>query len=212
MDKVCRDCGETKPLAEYFASPRNAGGYSPTCKPCYAARQARYKMRPKKEDAPDGMKRCWRCKNAKPPADFPRNRGFHDGLDRTCRACVAERNAKYSRENREHLAAAALRRYHADPLRYADYELKKTYGLEPGAYDRILAAQDGKCGICGTDDPGSRTRRRTRRFAVDHCHDTGAVRGLLCSNCNRGIGYLKHSKDALLAAVKYLTSAESTSA
>ncbi len=208
MEKVCRDCGETKPIAEYFKSPRNAGGYAPRCKTCYMAQQAAYRMRPPKDPAPEGMKRCWACKETKPEAEFSAHKGFHDGLNRTCRACNRANAAAYHKANRERIQDRHLKNYHADPLRYADYGLKKNYGIELGTYDTMLAAQEGKCAICGTDDPGSRTRRRTRRFAVDHCHDTGAIRGLLCSNCNRGIGYLKHSEENLLAAAKYLSSAK----
>jgi hypothetical protein len=204
MEKVCRDCGETKPTTEFFKATGYKDGLAIRCKPCYMAQQARYKMRPPRAQTPEGMKRCILCKQTLPIETFGNNKGYHDGLDRVCKPCSAARNAAYTRANRETLNRKQMERYYKDPLKYADYELKKTYGLAPGTYDQMLAAQGGKCAICGIDDPGTRTRRRTRRFAVDHCHDTGAVRGLLCSNCNRGIGYLKHSEENLLAAIRYL--------
>jgi hypothetical protein len=58
--------------------------------------------------------------------------------------------------------------------------IAKTYGLTSGEYDELLAAQGGKCAIC-------RGRPRSKRLAVDHNHDTGAVRGLLCSRCNHDL-------------------------
>ena len=139
MDKVCRDCGETKPIAEFFKSPRNAGGYAPRCKPCYMIQQAGYRKKPPREETPPGTKRCWMCKTIKPSADFSANKDFHDGLNRGCRACTNARSATYDLANRESLNAKQLARYYADPLRYADYGLKKRLGLPMGSYDKMLA-------------------------------------------------------------------------
>lgn len=55
--------------------------------------------------------------------------------------------------------------------------VQKTYGLAPGEYAQLLEQQDGRCAIC-------RRKPRNRRLAVDHDHNTGAVRGLLCHTCN----------------------------
>lgn len=71
------------------------------------------------------------------------------------------------------------------------------YGLSMDDYESILAKQKGICAICGTP-PGKRP------LSVDHCHDTGAVRGLLCHACNTGIGFLKDNTDLLKKAIKYL--------
>ena len=63
----------------------------------------------------------------------------------------------------------------------------------------MLAAQGGCCAICGTSDTGKR-----KAFAVDHNHDTGKIRGLLCSNCNTGIGNLRDNVELLERAIDYL--------
>jgi hypothetical protein len=65
----------------------------------------------------------------------------------------------------------------------------------------MLAKQRGVCAICKTEDPGP----RSNHFHIDHDHATGKVRGLLCNNCNRGIGLLKDSPSVLLQAHLYLT-------
>lgn len=75
--------------------------------------------------------------------------------------------------------------------------LYSRYGLTMDDYESILASQKGVCAICGMP-PGRRP------LSVDHCHDTGAVRGLLCHSCNTGIGFLKDSVDLLKKAAKYL--------
>lgn len=77
------------------------------------------------------------------------------------------------------------------------YNLKKFYGITPEEYDKILREQGGTCSIChGTETVG--------RLAVDHCHSTGRVRGLLCTNCNQAIGKLKDDSQLLRNAINYL--------
>jgi RNase P subunit RPR2 len=61
------------------------------------------------------------------------------------------------------------------------------------------AAVGGRCEICGTSD-----RQNGRLLAVDHCHDTGKLRGLLCSNCNTVLGLAKEQPAILLRAAEYL--------
>jgi hypothetical protein len=80
-------------------------------------------------------------------------------------------------------------------------DLKKKYGITPAQYDDMFDAQEGKCAIC--------TRHQLefkRRFDVDHNHDTGEVRGLLCHDCNRALGFLKDSPKNAEAALDYLNS------
>ena len=77
----------------------------------------------------------------------------------------------------------------------------KSYGLTLKDYDDVLARQSGACAICGSSDPKT---PRGGRFCVDHNHKTGEIRGLLCANCNRGIGLLGDSSEMLLTACAYL--------
>ena len=66
------------------------------------------------------------------------------------------------------------------------------------AYERMLYLQNGKCAICGREDNGA------RRFCVDHDHETGRIRGLLCGRCNTGLGFFEDNTEALRAALEYL--------
>lgn len=77
-------------------------------------------------------------------------------------------------------------------------QLRTAYGITLAEYNHILASQGGGCAICGTKP------KRYRRLDVDHDHETGAVRGILCSECNRGIGFLRDSPANLRAAADYL--------
>lgn len=74
---------------------------------------------------------------------------------------------------------------------------RRLYGITVEQYDAHVAAQGGTCAICGTAPE--------QRLAVDHDHDTGAVRGLLCFTCNAGLGLLGDSVVRLARALAYLT-------
>jgi len=78
------------------------------------------------------------------------------------------------------------------------WQLMRDYGLTTEEVNQRLQDQDLKCAICLTGDPGK------GGFQVDHDHDTGKFRGMLCSGCNRGIGFLRESADLLMRAAKYL--------
>lgn len=89
----------------------------------------------------------------------------------------------------------------ADPekykLRYRLMSVKRTYGLEKDVYLGMLEAQENKCLIC--------EREEGYRLCVDHCHATGKVRGLICIQCNTGIGQFKDDPELIKRALDYLT-------
>ena len=103
-----------------------------------------------------------------------------------------------------------MTKWHAD---HSDHELKyrklynanrkwlKRYGLTYATYVEMAAAQNWACAICHFVPSGE----GRDRLAVDHDHETGAVRGLLCQHCNRGIGQLHDDPDLLYAASEYLS-------
>lgn len=81
-------------------------------------------------------------------------------------------------------------------------ESLKQYDMTLSDYDKMLEKQGGRCKICSTDTP--RGQSTAGRFYVDHNHETGEVRGLLCNDCNTGIGLLKDSPLILSKAIEYL--------
>lgn len=123
------------------------------------------------------------------------------------------RNASYVQEGQRDWRtkegkAAQQREYRAtisDRLR--DERLRKTFGISLERYNEMLAEQGSVCAICG--EPESIERNgKPRRLAVDHCHDSKKVRGLLCGNCNPMIGYAKDNIQVLTKAIEYLRSHE----
>ena len=81
-----------------------------------------------------------------------------------------------------------------------ELHMKRTYGLDFKDYKEMLDKQGGVCAICSSPPPNN----RKTRLAIDHCHKTGKVRGLLCDRCNRSIGLLKDDISILKNAIKYL--------
>lgn len=86
-----------------------------------------------------------------------------------------------------------------------DANLRRDFGITSFDYDNIVENQGGVCAICKQPEIATRNGK-VKRLAVDHCHDTGIVRGLLCQLCNTMIGNAKDDTDRLLAAIEYLTS------
>ena len=80
-----------------------------------------------------------------------------------------------------------------------DAIIRRTYGITLQQYNQMLEDQNGVCAICGKAD-----EVEGRRMAIDHNHDTGEVRGLLCGTCNRGLGNFQDSIDMLKKATDYL--------
>ena len=80
---------------------------------------------------------------------------------------------------------------------YRDHRLRKTYGISAAEFDALLSGQGGRCAIC-------RGEESDRQWHVDHCHDTGNIRGVLCAKCNMGLGMFGESSARLSAAADYL--------
>jgi ribosomal protein S27AE len=84
--------------------------------------------------------------------------------------------------------------------------LTRTYGITLSDYEAMLEAQNRLCKLCGGEGFCMANHHKLR-LVVDHCHRSGAVRGLLCHNCNRALGLLKDNTQTLLNAIAYLEGA-----
>lgn len=96
---------------------------------------------------------------------------------------------------------ARQRRWRArNPMGRGDADRKRKYGLTPERYRLMLAQQNGLCAACG----GPPTGQQYGILVVDHCHETGVVRGLLCNDCNVALGRVKDSPMRLEALARYV--------
>jgi len=149
---------------------------------------------------PPTEKACGRCGIIKDMGEFHVANNRRDGRQVWCKPCVSETTLARHKGDPAGHARRVREYYHRHPARRADAHLRWRLGIPAGTYDRMLAEQDGKCAICGTDKAGG----NGKRLSVDHNADTGAVRGLLCSSCNNGLGRFAHDADRLNTAADYI--------
>lgn len=124
------------------------------------------------------MKKCTGCKQIKPKSEFffkVKEKGY---LMPRCKVCERER-----KRGKDHRGS----------------RLAYRYGITIEDYDRMLVEQGNSCKLCGAHQSTLR-----RRLAVDHCHSTGCVRGLLCDDCNIALGKMKDNIETLQNAIDYL--------
>ena len=142
--------------------------------------------------------------------------------ERKCRD--REKSAKYRRENPEkwkEINRRAKCKAKQDPektlqvLTYqkqyreknrktlSDKERHRKFGITPERYSELLGFQNGACAICKQPETATRLGK-VKALAVDHCHQSGSIRGLLCADCNTGIGKLKEDVDIFQSAIQYL--------
>lgn len=125
----------------------------------------------------DGRRPCHMCHRRKLPHEFHKNKARPDGLSPHCKTCWAE---------------------------YVDGKsLVYRFGMTTDDFKLLLSNQGGGCAVCG-QKIGMRKNGRHMRLCVDHCHDTGKVRGILCNSCNNGIGRFRDNPVLLRKAADYL--------
>jgi hypothetical protein len=154
-------------------------------------------------DVAEETKKCLACAQEKPVSQFKRvnNTRNSDGLSHFCADCAANLDAKQMNNLYRKVAYSRTRR----PSN--SYFLQR-YGISREEYDKMLDQQDGKCAICRKSEVSTYQRGTTEgklmALAVDHCHATGKVRGLLCSKCNRAIGLFEDDSELLRLAAEYI--------
>jgi hypothetical protein len=160
------------------------------------------------------MKVCRRCRSSLPLEAFHADKRARDGRQHNCKTCGAELKRAWVEQNREHYNTHARNRlankdrlnaykrsiYNAQ--KGSDLWLRKRYGLSTGDYDRLYAAQGNGCAICGVERNNNLLKKG--RLCVDHDHENGYVRGLLCDSCNRGLAFFGDDPEMLRNAAAYL--------
>ena len=147
-------------------------------------------------------KRCVSCGVVKSVSAFGPHKATKDRLQCYCRPCAA-RKARESRKRnieRHHEVQKAWRDKNKEKRQLYDLrQIAMRYGMGKSEFFAMLASQQGLCRICTRAEVIS-----GRRLSVDHDHVSRRVRGLLCSNCNLGIGYFFDNPTLLRRAADYL--------
>ncbi len=135
-------------------------------------------------------KHCRECNLDRDKKYFYNDKSRADGLNPLCKSCASINGKK-------------RRAAYPEKGRTAHYRIK--YGITLDKYNDMLIEQDNVCKICKCPETASDSRYgKTRELAIDHDHETGRVRGLLCMSCNTGISRFKDNIDLLTSAIKYL--------
>ena len=132
------------------------------------------------------MKKCRVCHEIKEETDFykcKRKGGNPEARHTECKECAKTR-IKATR----------------NPDRARDTHLRRNYGITLADFNRMVLKQSSKCACCGTDKPGG----KHNQWCVDHDHITGAVRELLCKDCNIVLGLVEDSPEHLQRLIHYL--------
>lgn len=118
---------------------------------------------------------------------------------------VRLRNIKWRRDSREKYLHAAAKYRHSHPEKLTEYRLKSRYNITPEQYTDLFVSQGGVCVICGQSESAKHNKtKEVQKLAVDHCHKTGKIRGLLCQDCNRGLGKFQDDPARLENAAAYI--------
>ena len=133
------------------------------------------------------MVKCTKCNEYKDKSKFVKRSNRKSGIQPYCKSC---HNIKSRRE------------YRSEYMR--NYDLVSKYGITLDDANKMLEEQNYRCAICNVHATEV-TGKHKKHLCVDHCHETGKVRGLLCDTCNRGIGLLKDDVNVLKSAFEYLT-------
>ena len=227
--KQCTKCKEIKDLSEFCKNSGRLDGLQAHCRDCNRVSRSRYNDLP--PDIPLDIKTCARCEVDKPNSEFHKTRGGRDGLQTICKDCHSKNNKSYYllppdsgpistktcvrckvvKNISEFSKSRTTKDGFMGNCRECDRSswLMKKYGISSIDYNQILSIQNGRCAICKRSKEENTISHRSGKFlplAVDHCHKTGIVRGLLCDPCNRAIGFMKEDIVALESAINYIKS------
>ena len=214
MDKetsICTKCGKEKLKTEFHRNSNNHSGVHYHCKSCRSTLGKEERLKKNTERAEravlldEGKQRCSACKEIKTLSSFYKYSKSSSRRKGQCIPCYNSFSFEYrsNPEVKERAKHNLEQRKKKNPYKYKEsirsYALKYKYGLTDEDYTKMLEDQDHKCAICGIHQS-----EYEKTLYVDHDHNTGEVRGLLCGKCNTGLGMFQDQHYLLENALEYL--------
>jgi len=183
MLKTCASCKVSKPLDDYGQDKRRGDGKNPYCKDCINIKsRARYGADVERRTSRAQRIQAWRAANPEKVREY-----------------AAKSRAKNKDKIRARKAAEYAENKDAIVTVLRDAQYRRKYGISLEERDSLAISHGHCCAICGTPE-----RDLGKRLAVDHDHESGAIRGLLCQNCNLGVGHFRDDPVLLMLAARYL--------
>lgn len=161
---------------------------------------------------------CTKCYRKKKPSEFSDSKTKKNGKRSWCKKCVAENTKRYYHQNvrddeelkerkRQYDRERHRRRWDTEP-EYREGARRRhylaQYGITIEEFEALLKKQKGRCAICRFKPDPNAEKRALRVLEVDHDHETGEIRGLLCRRCNDANGKYEDSADLVMKAALYL--------
>ncbi len=145
-------------------------------------------------------KECTYCKQLKDVSCFYISRRDPSGLQKRCKDCCSEYAKIYRIKNRKILNKNQrnFNKSQKGKVLERNKHLKKKYSMDIGVYNNMLSKQNNVCAIC------KNKCKKNKNLSVDHSHSTGNIRGLLCNDCNVGLGFFQDNILLLESAKNYL--------
>jgi hypothetical protein len=224
-EKLCGKCQFVKSADEFIRRKSTKDGLNPQCRSCaseycreWRKSQPRYDVDPTITE-----KYCSKCERTKPADEFYRCSLNRDGLNAWCKLCSYKNSSKrryttitvsekrcskckyvkpaneFYRNNRSVATGLSAQCKECEK----DYAREHMYGCSRQIFSRLWDKQGGRC-VCGNP----LVFKGSNGAHVDHDHETGAVRGLLCQGCNRALGFASDSPERLVALAIYLGETE----
>lgn len=118
---------------------------------------------------------------------------------------------KYYQQHKNEISVSRKQYYLDNKSKYEKYNesdyvrtrtLHNRYKLSIDDYEKMVVEQGSRCAICGTDNPGRKSKNN--HWFIDHCHETNKIRGLLCHKCNLGLGHFNDNIDLMEKAIEYI--------
>ena len=185
--KTCSVCKIEKPLVAFGWNQDNSDGYQEDCKPCRKLVDL--------EQRRSCRKTCYVCKIEKSYSDFYEKKSRSDGHRCECKKCSSVLKTDYNRRNPGKNCESSKAWQRRNPEKVFAKNLKYSCiarGITPVDFEQMLADQKGVCAMCKTKPDG-------KRLHIDHDHETGRVRGLLCIKCNLELGWFEKYREAIAA-------------
>ena|SRR6218665_46979 len=175
---ICSKCDIDKDL-RYFELRKDTSQYRTQCRSCSKGYKNLIRDINHLSDTllERGLKKCSKCSEVKEVREYNKDKHTRTGYTSLCKLCIKEKSKK-------------------DKFLNKKSRLKNLYNTTPEVVNLMLGEQNGSCAICKEDI--------TEKNHIDHCHTTGKLRGILCRNCNIGLGHFKDNIDYLGSAINYL--------
>lgn len=153
----------------------------------------------------DKKKFCPSCKKTKVASGWPKHKNRRGGLGSVCKSCMKSSSKNWYKKNAKRRNKQTQSYYEKNKDRQKDLYLQRKFGITLDQYNEMLVAQNGVCKLCNRPERAKqKSTGKVKSLAVDHCHDSNRVRGLLCYHCNHIIACLGDNEESAEKLLMYM--------